>query len=298
MTEDGDPRTKLQALKPEHGFFVGIDSDGCVFDTMELKQRECFCPAFIRFFGLQGISRYARETWEFVNLYSKMRGCNRFLALIETIRLLGLRPEVKKRGQESVDLGSLEAWTRKETRLGTQILAQYALKVKDPVIDLVLNWSKAVNLAIEEMAIHIPPFPLAAESLEALNRQADVMVISQTPVADITREWKQASLDRYLTFVAGQEHGTKIEHLEYAAIGKYDADKILMIGDAPGDLSAARDAGVMFYPIIPGGEDESWERFFHEALMRFFSSQYKGEYETSLILEFEESLPANPWWEN
>ncbi len=83
-------------LKPEHDFFVGIDSDGCVFDTMELKHKECFIPNFIRHFGLQGVSKYAREASEFVNLYSKSRGINRFPALVEQIDWLGaaLRREI------------------------------------------------------------------------------------------------------------------------------------------------------------------------------------------------------------
>ena len=51
-------------LERERDFFVGIDSDGCVFDTMELKHKECFIPAFIQHYGLQGVSKYAREAAE------------------------------------------------------------------------------------------------------------------------------------------------------------------------------------------------------------------------------------------
>ena len=88
---------QLLALKPEKEFFIGIDSDGCAFDTMEIKQKECFCPNFIKYFSMQPVSKYARETWEFVNLYSTNRGCNRFLAVNETLRLLAARPEIKAR---------------------------------------------------------------------------------------------------------------------------------------------------------------------------------------------------------
>ncbi len=61
-------REILKKLQPTKEFFIGIDSDGCVFDTMEIKQKECFCPNFIRFYELQKVSKYARETWEFVKL--------------------------------------------------------------------------------------------------------------------------------------------------------------------------------------------------------------------------------------
>ena len=76
-----DAAQVLVAFKPEHSFFVGIDSDGCAFDAMELKQKECFIPSTIRVWGLQPISKYAREAAEWVNLYSKWRGANR-LSLI------------------------------------------------------------------------------------------------------------------------------------------------------------------------------------------------------------------------
>ena len=33
-------------------YLVCIDSDGCVFDTMEIKHKECFCPPYIKHFGL------------------------------------------------------------------------------------------------------------------------------------------------------------------------------------------------------------------------------------------------------
>jgi len=33
-----DPQQPLKEFKPQHEFFVGIDSDGCAFDTMEVKQ--------------------------------------------------------------------------------------------------------------------------------------------------------------------------------------------------------------------------------------------------------------------
>ena len=46
----------------------------------------------------EGISRYAREAAEFVNLYSKSRGINRFPALVETLHWLRKQPEVRARG--------------------------------------------------------------------------------------------------------------------------------------------------------------------------------------------------------
>jgi phosphoglycolate phosphatase-like HAD superfamily hydrolase len=122
------------------------------------------------------------------------------------------------------------------------------------------------------------------------------MVVSQTPYEALKREWEENKIDHYLRMIAGQEHGTKSEHLKYAASGKYPADKILMIGDANGDLKAAKSNGVLFYPINPGKEEESWEKLFREGLDKFFEGTYKGAYETQLIDEFETYLPEKPVW--
>src|SRR5512133_1332689 len=146
-----NPHEQLLALIPEKEFFIGIDSDGCAFDTMEIKQKECFCPNFIKFFGMQPVSKYARETWEFVNLYSTYRGCNRFLAVIETLNLLSDRPEIKARNFNVPSALPLLEWTKKETKLGNPALKKYAGEINDPFITKTLDWSLKVNEDIQNM---------------------------------------------------------------------------------------------------------------------------------------------------
>ncbi len=291
-----NPHKILEELKPEKEFFIGIDSDGCVFDTMEIKQKESFCPMFIKHFKMQKISKYARETWEFVNLYSTTRGVNRFKALIRAFELLKDRPEVKARDMEFLDITSVIEWVNKETKLGNPALEKYAAEVKIPIIDTTLTWSKEVNKIISEIVYDIPPFPFVKESLEKMHPKADLMVVSQTPVEALTREWKEHNIDSFVRLIAGQEYGTKAEHLKFSAKGKYPPEKILMIGDAPGDMKAAKSNGVLFYPINPGHEEASWERFYKEALDKFFAGTYLGKYENELIKEFEGYLPEHPHW--
>lgn len=286
----------LEDIVPEKEFFIGIDSDGCVFDTMEIKQKEAFCPMFIKHFRLQRASKYARETWEFVNLYSKTRGTNRFNALLKTLDLLSLRPEVIERGVVFDDMTPLREWVKKESKLGNPALKKYIAEVDIEIINRTYEWSVAVNKLIEEIVFDIPPFPYFKESIEKMYPGADLLVVSQTPTEALTREWKEHGIESYVKAIAGQELGTKTEHLKYAAKGKYQDEKILMIGDAPGDLSAAKANGVLFYPVNPGHEEISWKRLHDEALKRFFSGNYKGEYEESLIKEFELYLPENPKW--
>lgn len=287
---------ELKNLKPTKEFFIGIDSDGCVFDTMEIKQKECFCPNFIKYYRLQNVSKYARETWEFVNLYSKTRGVNRFLAVIEAITLLSEREEVKARGTAMPDIEPLVEWTRKETKLGNPALVRYLTENPDPTLQFIFEWSKQVNSDIANMVYGIGPFPYVKESLEKMNGKADAIVVSQTPVEALVREWEENNIDKMVRVIAGQEYGTKKEHLEFAAVEKYPSDKILMIGDAPGDRKAAEANGVLFYPVNPGHEEASWERLYNEALDKFFNGSYAGDYQQQLIEEFEGYLPENPPW--
>ncbi len=291
-----NPQQILKDLPPVNDFFIGIDSDGCVFDTMEIKQKECFCPNVIKYFELQTVSKYARETWEFVNLYSKNRGVNRFVALLEAVRLLGERPEVQARNVKMPDMAPLKEWVAKETKLGNPALEKYAAEANNEMIDLTLRWSLKVNEDIAEMVYGIAPFPYVKESLEKLTKSADTIVVSQTPVEALVREWEENKIDNYVRIIAGQEYGTKTEHLALAAKGKYPDNKILMVGDAPGDLKAAKKNGVLFFPINPGHEEASWKLFHDEALDQFFAGNYEGEYEEKLIETFQSYLPEHPHW--
>lgn len=290
-----DPAQILRDFKPSKEFFIGIDSDGCIFDSMEIKHQECFAPMFIKHFHLQAVSKYARETWAFVNLYSKTRGANRFPALVRALNLLRERPQVIARGVKVPDTAALDEWIARETKLGNATLAA-EVKNGNRGLDQVKVWSDAVNDTVLDIVHGVPPFPLVRECLAKINEQADAMCISQTPVDALQREWGEHGIEKFVKIIAGQEMGTKTEHIKFAAKDKYAADKILMIGDAPGDFNAAKKNGALFFPINPGKEEASWERLHNEALGRFFAGTYAGEYEAALVKEFDDCLPENPSW--
>ena len=113
-----DPHEQLRAFQPAHKYFVGIDSDGCAFDTMEPKAKECFCPVTVWKWNLAAVSKYVREIWEFINLYSIHRGCNRFHALELAMDFLRERPEVIRRGVDIPALRDLHGWTACSKALG------------------------------------------------------------------------------------------------------------------------------------------------------------------------------------
>ena len=181
MTMPKDPQAPLREFVKRNDFFIGVDSDGCVFDTMEVKHKECFIPNMVRFYNLAAICKYARETFEWINLYSKWRGTNRFPGLVLTIDFLAERPEVLRRHPRLPALSGLRDWIGRETKLGNPALRAEALATGDPDLALALEWSEAVNRSIEEIVKEVPPFPFVRESLEFLAGKADVMVVSATP---------------------------------------------------------------------------------------------------------------------
>jgi phosphoglycolate phosphatase-like HAD superfamily hydrolase len=291
-----DYQAQLKGIQPNHKFFIGIDSDGCVFDSMEVKQKEFFIPAALRYFNLFPISKLVRETWEFVNLYSSFRGGNRFPAMVKVFELLAEREEIIETGIRLPDMTSLKKWIKTETKLGNAALRKYYEKSYDLSLELILRWSETVNREIGEWLHDIPPFSHAIKVMGKISGFADIMVVSQTPYEALEREWLENDIKKYVRMIAAQEHGTKAEHIALAAKGKYSDNRILLIGDAFGDLYAAKSNGVLFYPIIPGREDKSWEMFLYEGLEKLVKGTFAGKYEESLISEFKKSLPEIPPW--
>ena len=127
-------KESLKNLKPGREFFVGIDSDGCVFPTMELKHKECFIPNIIRCWKLQPVSKYVREAAEFINLYSKWRGVNRFPALLKVFDLLKGRPEVQRSAVRVPEVPALRKWVERESSLGNPALKAEIERNPDPVL--------------------------------------------------------------------------------------------------------------------------------------------------------------------
>lgn len=281
-------------FKRKHDHLVGIDSDGCAFDTMEVKHKECFIPNTINFYNLQGISKFAREAAEFVNLYSKSRGINRFPALVETFQWLARRPEVKARGIEIRVPRGLQEWIGRESKLGNPVLRAAVEETGDADLKLAYEWSEAVNQTIAGLVRGVPPFPYVPESLKKFQGRADLVVVSATPTEALRREWREHELEQYVSAIGGQEVGTKKEMLAPAA--DYPSRHTLMIGDAPGDYNAAKANGTLFFPINPGAEDMSWKRLVDEGIDRFIDGTFAGKYEAELLAEFDARLPEKPPW--
>src|SRR5205085_3877622 len=120
--------------------------------------------------------------------------------------------------------------------------------------------------------------------------ECDLIVVSQTPTEALVREWEEHSIDHFVQCICGQELGSKDQHLAETCAGKYPPERTLVVGDAPGDLKAARSANALFFPVIPHHETESWQRFAEEGYDKFVKGTYKGAYQDALIAEFDKAL--------
>lgn len=282
---------ELKSLPKRHDFLICIDSDGTVFDTMETKHR-CFRDCLIRHFGWQGHDAdLAAEVWAFVNLHSIHRGENRFRSLLLTLDML------RGRGVPVPEMPHLRAWTATETKLGNPALLALQEHDFSEEMELVLRWSRESDEAIAATVRNPELFPGVREALARAFRAADVMVVSHTPCKTLAREWTAHGIDRDTIYLAGQECGSKTEHIRYVSEGKYMPGHVLMIGDSPGDLAAARLNHAWFFPIVPGHETESWKKLSEEGLERFFGEKFDSSYQESVLGGFQTALPAIPPWE-
>lgn len=290
----------LYDFEPQHDFFVGIDSDGCVFNSMEVKHNDCFSVNLVKHFGLASISRQVHQVWDFVNLYSTTRGTNRFKAILLTCDFLREMPLVKNMGVAVPELPYLREWSETETKLGNpalQAVIDNATGERRDELSQVMEWSLGVNESVAEIVYNLPPFPGVRETLQRLQGKADVIVVSATPDEALKREWAEHEIDTYVAVIAGQEMGTKTEHLTITTKDRYAENRVLMLGDSPGDLKAGQDVGALFFPVNPGSEDASWQLFLDEAMEKFFNGEYAGTYESVLIDKFQELLPETPPWQ-
>ena len=277
----------LNDFKPRKDFLICVDSDGCAMDTMNIKHKNCFGPKFVDVYGLSAYREQVQNLWEDINLYTKTRGINRFQALaltLRTIREQNICPL-------SHEFHNLEKWTEETTALSNSALEAEFAKTGNPQLRLALEWSYAVNDAITALPDGNYSYNGVKEALKQMSCSADIVVVSSANSEALEREWKTCGLTEHLSALFGQEPGTKAYLIsKLTEIGGYDKSRVLMVGDAPGDLSAAEKNQIFYYPILAGKEEHSWKELLGEAAERFLSGTFAGEYQDTCIQAFHDNL--------
>ena len=289
----------LRQHQPQKDYFVGLDSDGTIFDTMELKHKDCFLGTLIRVFGLAPITHEVHLVWNYVNIFSSTRGTNRFKALILTFDYLRKFKRVQQLNIQLPPLKVLEKWVVSSRFLSNESLEQVVIdlpKNEKKTIETVLEWSKEVNHMVKATVFNLPPISGSLKAINFLHPYADLVVISNTPIDTLQREWSENNIEKNVLYIGGQETGTKTEMLIAVAKDKYAQDNILIIGDSPGDLIAAQAVNALFFPILQSKEEESWHNFNSEGCENFLNGVYPGCYQNEQINQFKSSLDIVPSW--
>jgi phosphoglycolate phosphatase-like HAD superfamily hydrolase len=262
---------------------------------MEIKQKDHFHPAIIRHWKLESIESQVRAAAEFTYLYSMYRGLNRFLGLCKTFELLNDWPEARDNATLP-DPTDLRTYCDSGLPLSNETLKAEATRTGSTLLAETHKWSVELNADIDQNMPDPPPFQGAGDALKLIAENSDTIVISQTQAIALLKDWYRDDLAQYVSVIAGPELGSKTDHFTMAAVNRYPANAILMIGDAPGDLATAQTIGCNFFSINPGHEVESWQRFMDEAYTEFLSGGFSEEYQKQLNQEFKALLPGAPPW--
>lgn len=277
-------QTVFEQYEKSSEFLVCVDSDGCAMDTMEIKHRKCFAPEMIKTWNLFEKEDYILNLWYDLNLYTRTRGINRFKGLAETFKI------ISKEGIEIKDLDSIINWVETTNELSNNSLRREIERTDSEGLKMTLAWSLAVNESIEKLPQDDEPFEGVKVGLEGISKLADISVVSSANGEALDSEWNRHDLVKYLKALLGQEAGTKQHCIAELKKKGYDANKILMVGDAPGDLHAAQNNDVNFYPILVNKEGFSWERLLNEAVPKLIEGTFDEKYQNQLIEEFNSSL--------
>ena len=262
----------FDSFQRKHDFLVCVDSDGCVMDTMNCKHFHCFGPCMVTEWDLEAWKDEILDRWNVINLFSMTRGINRFKGLAMALG------EINEKYTPIAGVEALQHWADTAPALsndGVMKAAEAAEGDAKLVLQKALSWSKAVNTAIVALdeALKVP-YEGAKEGLAAAHTFADVAMVSSANRDAVEEEWGKFGLLQHTDIVLAQDVGSKAACIQEMLKFGYDPDKVVMIGDAPGDCDAAEKNGVHYYPILVNHEKESWD----EAIEVAFSKLQSGEF--------------------
>ena len=275
----------LEKFNKQKDYIICIDSDGCAIDTMDIKHIKCFGPCMVTEWNLEEWREPILERWNEVNLYTLTRGINRFKGLAVALT------EINDKYIKIEGLDEFLKWTEETLELSNESLEAELEKTNNICIKRALEWSKAVNKSIDLLSDDEKcPFEGVKEAIIAAKKIADIAIVSSANEKAVLDEWSHNGLLENVDIVLTQNIGSKAYCISKLIEKGYDRTKVLMVGDALGDLKAAESNEVLYYPIMVKKEKDSWERFTKEALEKFIGDLYIGEYQEKVINEFRLNL--------
>ena len=280
--------TIFDSFERKHDYLVCVDSDGCVMDTMNCKHFHCFGPYMVTEWGLEEWKDEILDRWNVINLFSMTRGINRFKGLAMALG------EINAKYKPLEGIAYLQHWADTAPALSNDAVAAAAANAASQeskmVFEKALSWSKAVNASIVKLPEELKvPYDGAKEGLAAAHTFADVAMVSSANRDAVEEEWGKFGLLEHTDIVLAQDIGSKAACIAEMLKFGYDLDKVVMIGDAPGDCDAAEKNHVWYYPILVNHEKASWDEAIATAFAKLQAGEY-AEYEVRKKKEFLANL--------
>lgn len=228
------------------------------------------------------------ERWNDINLFQMTRGINRFKGLAMALT------EIDAQYIRIPGVQTLSAWVEQTKALSNDALIEAIAAAPEgegkTCLEKALSWSKAVNASIVQLPEELKiPFVGAKEGLAAAHSFADVAVVSSANRDAVQEEWSQHGLLEHTDILLAQDCGSKAHCIAKMLEFGYDKDRVLMVGDAPGDCDAAEVNGVWYYPILVNKEAESWTELQEVALEKLRTGDY-GTYQPEKKRQFLTNL--------
>ncbi|HGI3938575.1 TPA: HAD family hydrolase [Streptococcus agalactiae] len=263
-----------------HKIAFCIDSDGCAMDTMTYKHQLFFGPIAADIFGISEQERTSfLKEWDRVNLYSRTRGVNRFVGLVMGLEFAGV---------EHID--KLKEWVETTDSLSNNSLELALANDFSRDLEKALEWSNEVNRQIKNYEGDSLAFSGVLESLERLSQFGNVYVVSSANKEAVWQEWEEQGLLKHVDDIYCQDRGKKEDVIATLIASGYCRETILMVGDSLGDLAAAEQNGIAFYPVLVGKEVKSWEILREDIGEAFAKGQFEQQRQKESINTFWANL--------
>ncbi|MBQ8281127.1 MAG: HAD hydrolase-like protein [Lachnospiraceae bacterium] len=277
--------TNLTEFQKKKDWLICIDSDGCAMDTMDIKHIRCFGPCIVDEWGLSEWGAPILNRWNDINLYTMTRGINRFKGLAKMLKEIDAQ-YCKIEGVEVLD-----KWVESSPELSNPALERAIQSIDNICLKKALSWSKKVNESINNLSDdEKKPFEGVKDALAYAHQYADIAIVSSANQQAVEDEWELYHLLDHVDILLAQNVGSKAYCIQELLKKGYDTDKVLMTGDAPGDLDAAKKNGVYYYPILVKYEKESWVEFVEKAVPKLIDGTYGNGYQEEKENQFFDNL--------
>ncbi len=254
----GQAAASLGSDQPLHlhdkQIIVIIESEGAVFDINRYWHETAYLPSFVGCFGGNVDPAVVGEVWRTVALETSLRGEHPLLILLASLRVLNvLFPSM----QRSVIIKTLEKYSFSENTMDDL----FRLEERHPVEMMIIDWFSMAEGLIQELG-RVPHFSTAEEFLRSAKYVAprsEILVYSSLAEMSAMRMWQNAGLGECFYRIAGKERGRPGEYLRAALSAGFERSSIVAVGASAGMFRASQLAGIRFFPIAAGQEEESWK---------------------------------------